>query len=455
MKYSLFKKVLSKTTLVCAAIVPTSYTYTLTPTQSHLIGRSLEMQHTNTYQSNKVLEDFIYFNLMEIISKNELEFDSRIRMSIISDPQYNAFATEGNFIFIYTGLLQGVPDITNILSIMCHELGHSYKHHVQQAINFHKGGSNSTLALLGLIPLIATAPHAAILLSTATIEQDLYNKQQFSRKHEYEADEFSLQLMTGAGFAPELCINSISSLDIIDPELTKSFNHNYTRFSSHPFTSQRVEHLRSMSQDIPSDTKFIDPTTLQQDYYRVFAVNFTENFWPTDSTSQQLMREVVTHKLDINYWEQLWQTQRSIAAFFNLFYLYQSDDSFYEKQQALLDEVKGDNVLKKVPSIESAFIEKDQRTMENRAFIRKYQQFLFSDSTDTNPKILSLLATSYRDEGNEAYSRIALAKMYLLSGNYKAGLRLMHDNKKLLESPIGFEVHQKLKYMEESIQQFM
>ena len=384
---------------------------------------------------------------MSIIKENNLQFDSKIRFSIVQDMTYNAFATEGNFIFVYTGMLQNTPDITHVLSIMCHELGHAYKHHIQQNIVFNSQRGSSNLVMLGLIPFLLVSPEAALLLSQAALEKEIYLQMQYSQKHEFEADEFGYNLMVGAGYSPQHFIDSIQNLDLIDYE-TKKYSHKAMKdYSTHPLTSKRVDRLKGMMKSLNSGHSFKDPKKIREDYLRIFALNFSEAAWPRDQHSRSIMDEAVRNKNNIAFWENLLTSKNSYAAYFQLLHMYEQDEQYHNHYINLLQMSRDTPCLVEVQSIETGLVTQDSKDMELRSFIRKYQQYLFSNSIDTNPKILSLLAEAYEKQGNHIYSRLALAKMYLLSGDYRNGLRIFNENKSLKESHIGDEIFYKLTHL--------
>lgn len=124
----------------------------------------------------------------KIVSKfpDDRLFDYQFK--IIKDPQVNAFALPGGYIFINLGLLQAVQEEAQLASVLGHEMGHVvYRHGTEQLTKAQ--GWNCCLSLGA----------AAIGLGSTTIEViNLFGQTgllYYGRGAELEADRFGMEAL--------------------------------------------------------------------------------------------------------------------------------------------------------------------------------------------------------------------------------------------------------------------
>lgn len=435
--------------------IPTLKAESLSPVQSHVLGRTLQASTPEANSRYSYLHNFISYQIQKIIDKNQIQFDSRIRLTIVGENSFNAFATEGNFIFIYNGMLQANPNIGHILSIMSHELGHSYYHHVNKTIGYESQKTHPSLILLGALPLLLASPEAALILAKITTEKSLEYSQGFSQANEFEADKFSFEMMTGAGFSPEVPTKALVSLQTIDHEFSKSYIKGFDKYSTHPLTRERIEQMKRLSETFLAKEagEFISIEDLQRDYLRLYALSYPRDSWPQGPYYHD-MQEAFDHRGNKVYWQKLWQEHNCYSAFFVLLELYRRDLADQEHLYKMLESID-DPALRKVEDVEKLLVDKDRDLLSYRTFIRRYQHALFNESFDTSPSILLALASAYEQDNNEVYSRLALAKKCLLSADYNDGLRIFAHNPKLLQHSLGKTLHEQLVYLQEILNEFM
>ncbi|MDZ7632322.1 MAG: M48 family metallopeptidase [Gemmatimonadaceae bacterium] len=124
--------------------------------------------------------------------------DSRSwRFSIVDDPEINAFAVPGGYIYINKGLIMRAQTAAQLAGVVGHEIAHvTQRHSVQQMEQGQKVGIGATLACI-LKPDFCQNGGGQLLNLGATAMMA-----KFSRSDESEADRFGVQYVLRAGFDP-------------------------------------------------------------------------------------------------------------------------------------------------------------------------------------------------------------------------------------------------------------
>lgn len=123
--------------------------------------------------------------------------------NVVDDPKtVNAFCMPGGKVVVYTGILSVTKNEDALAVVMGHEIAHALAHHGNERM------SQQMIAQLGLTSLdlaLTKQPTATrqILMEAAGAGAQVGVMLPFSRKHESEADEIGLYLMTMAGYNPD------------------------------------------------------------------------------------------------------------------------------------------------------------------------------------------------------------------------------------------------------------
>jgi predicted Zn-dependent protease len=125
---------------------------------------------------------------------------------VIESKEVNAFALPGGPTFIYTGLLNKLKTEDELAGIMGHELTHVRKEH------WAYGYRDSQQHRLGLTIILILARANNSVANLASITDETLFSLPFSRKHESEADDGGLIMMTQAGFNPQGMVDAFKLL---------------------------------------------------------------------------------------------------------------------------------------------------------------------------------------------------------------------------------------------------
>jgi metalloendopeptidase OMA1, mitochondrial len=163
---------------------------------------------------------------------------------ILKSPIWNAFTTQGNFIYIFTGLLEDLKDDEQVAAVISHELAHNLARHVVPTREemFNQVLSSIAAAAVGIAIGQEGNPRLAdsgAQLTHQVVKGFIVNPQ--SQRNENEADHIGLFLMADAGFNPEKALT-------IWNEKAKEHGHSpgLTFFSSHPASAARSENLEKL-----------------------------------------------------------------------------------------------------------------------------------------------------------------------------------------------------------------
>lgn len=167
---------------------------------------------------------------------------------VIDAPQIkNAGATRGNFVFVWSGILDAVRDDSELAAVLAHEIGHVLARHVmpdpgEMANQMISGvaGTVGRVVVENQPGAISMASGVAEALISSTVDALIVNPQ--SQRLEYEADEIGIFLMADAGYAPEAAINFWGrAKDNLD------FGGGSPQFSSsHPSSENRLNRLKKV-----------------------------------------------------------------------------------------------------------------------------------------------------------------------------------------------------------------
>lgn len=121
--------------------------------------------------------------------------------NVIESEQVNAFCMPGGKVVFYSGIMEVAGNEDALAVVMAHEIAHALAHHGNERM------SQMVWAQLGFTALDLALQEQAddtknLIMAAAGAGAQIGIMLPFSRKHESEADEIGLYLMTMAGYNP-------------------------------------------------------------------------------------------------------------------------------------------------------------------------------------------------------------------------------------------------------------
>lgn len=193
-----------------------------------------------------------------------------VSISLVGSDEINAFATLGQGVYFYSGLLIAAKDVREVQGVLAHELGHVAGGH---AVRFNEGAAPATsITLLSLVVgaalMAAGAGDAGMAAMMAGQQAALGKFLAFSREQESRADQAGARYLAATGVDGTGMISFFRQLQGQEYRLAIPQDNSYNR--THPLSGERITALEGVLKNSPSWNKGADPV-LQARYQRVRA----------------------------------------------------------------------------------------------------------------------------------------------------------------------------------------
>jgi predicted Zn-dependent protease len=160
------------------------------------------------------------------------------RFAVIDNPNVNAFATPGGFVFITSGLLERMNSEAELAAALAHEIAHVERMHHLNAIK-----KDARLKLLGrgvghVAKKNTDAEELERLNKVGTVAKGLYARG-LDKADEFEADRVGAVLAARAGYDPYGLAQVLQTLDAVNPGSSQFA----LLFKTHPKPADRLAEL--------------------------------------------------------------------------------------------------------------------------------------------------------------------------------------------------------------------
>lgn len=195
-----------------------------------------------------------YLRLLGESLATKAGLEGECTFTLVNTNLVNAFAVPGCYIYVTRGLMALVNSEAELASILGHELGHIASDHLEEQER------RSLLRQLGVYAVALITESEALTRIASGAAQ--FFTLRYSRRHEYEADEFAVKLLVDGGYDPYATADMLASLA------------NYERFQqgggpelytipewdrTHPLAENRVQRVIETARQAG-----IDPDTLPE-----------------------------------------------------------------------------------------------------------------------------------------------------------------------------------------------
>lgn len=221
---------------------------------------------TEVRQHVLVLHDDVVANYIDDIGQRLVQASGpqpfEYTFTVVEDDTLNAFATFGGNIFVHTGLILRVRNVSELAGVIGHEVGHVVKRHMAE--NYQRAKSAGLLRNAAVIgSAIGGINPGAVDLLTGFGAQGILNS--FGREAEEEADAFAVDLLPRAGYDPTGIVTMFEGMAISENRRVPKF------FTDHPGSAERTEDTKKLiaEKQLPPNLKVDDNGKLEIIQHRI------------------------------------------------------------------------------------------------------------------------------------------------------------------------------------------
>jgi predicted Zn-dependent protease len=162
------------------------------------------------------------------------------RFYVVEDADLNAFAVPGGAIYVHTGLIEAVDDVSELAGVLAHEAGHVTARHVAE--NYHRQRNTGVAAnIFAMLAAILTGSNiggqAGSMIGGVAGQAYLST---YTQDAEREADRLAIDTMIRAGIHPNGLVTMFRTL-----QAEKGGSGGLQFLSSHPATAERIANVNS------------------------------------------------------------------------------------------------------------------------------------------------------------------------------------------------------------------
>jgi predicted Zn-dependent protease len=193
-----------------------------------------------------------------------------VNVVLLNDPEINAFVSQGQTVYVQSGLFLAADNINQVQGVVAHELGHVV---AGDSIRSQSGAKQATgITILSLVLAAAAAAagagDAAMGVLQAGQRAAIGQFLAFTRVQEASADASGARFLSTAGISGKGMLDFFKKLQNLEYRLAIYSKDSFDQ--SHPLTSERIQALQQKLQADPAWNKPTDPA-LETRFERVKA----------------------------------------------------------------------------------------------------------------------------------------------------------------------------------------
>jgi len=165
---------------------------------------------------------------------------------VFKDPTLkNAAAARGNHVFIWSGMMDSLPNDDELSVVIAHEVAHVLADHPSESDGEASASLISQIAAaVAQVAVLQSGAHTSVADMTGQLTEGTLNGLMVnpeSQRKELEADVIGLHLLAEAGIDPTLALKFWEK-NLNNPDFSSSLPQ---FFSSHPSSEERLEEVRA------------------------------------------------------------------------------------------------------------------------------------------------------------------------------------------------------------------
>lgn len=178
------------------------------------------------------------YSMFERLTKSSDRYNEiKYSLTVVEDPEVNAYALPGGYVFVNTGLLDFAETEGELAGVIAHEIAHIDRKHGLNAVTRAVGFA----LVLQLVTNKSDNPDRTAQVGALAIG---LAQKGYSRAAEYEADRYGVQFMTAAGYSKN---DMISLFRKLEQKYGSGSNFALLQLvSTHPPTSDRIKAIENM-----------------------------------------------------------------------------------------------------------------------------------------------------------------------------------------------------------------
>jgi predicted Zn-dependent protease len=182
-----------------------------------------------------------------------------VKVVLLGDPEINAFVSQGQTVYVQSGLIEAADNVNQVQGVVAHELGHVIAGDSIRSGEGQKQAVGVTILslLLGVAAMAAGAGDAGMGVMMAGQRAALGGMLAFTRGQEAEADATGARLLSTAGISGKGLIDFFGKLQNEEYRLAIYDKDSFDR--DHPLSSERIQALQQKLSADPAYNKPIDP----------------------------------------------------------------------------------------------------------------------------------------------------------------------------------------------------
>jgi predicted Zn-dependent protease len=189
------------------------------------------------------IEQFLIDIVAPIAKAAELDYKN-INIHIINDNKINAFVSNGQNIFINSGLIRKFKKPDALIGVIAHEIGHIKAGHLATYEENFQGSKNALILgyILGAGAIASGSYDAgsAIIIGSSHISDRIQKK--YSRSQEEIADQYAIEFLDNVSYSSN---GLISLLQYLQKE-HQSYGDMIDQYAlTHPISSNRINFIRN------------------------------------------------------------------------------------------------------------------------------------------------------------------------------------------------------------------
>jgi len=193
-----------------------------------------------------------------------------VNVVLLNDPEINAFVSQGQTVYVQTGLFLAADNINQVQGVVAHELGHVV---AGDSIRSQSGAKQATgISILSLVLAAAAAAagagDAAVGVLQAGQRAAIGEFLAFTRVQEASADASGARFLSTAGISGKGMLDFFKKLQNLEYRLAIYSKDSFDQ--DHPLTGERIQALQQKLQADPAWNKPTDPA-LETRFERVKA----------------------------------------------------------------------------------------------------------------------------------------------------------------------------------------